>query len=78
MVRRKGFYIITFNINDNITNLFNICFVVVLIVAFDLCDINTLGAAKTWYEEAAASAINPVTFLVGMKKDMLVGTSEYT
>lgn len=46
--------------------------ITVLIVAFDLCDINTLGTAHTWYTEAITSADNAVVFLVGMKKDMLV------
>lgn len=46
--------------------------IVAVIVAFDLCDINTLATAKTWYEEAMNAADNPVVFLVGMKKDMLV------
>jgi len=43
----------------------------VIIVAFDLCDINTLATAKTWYDEAMRAADDPVVFLVGMKKDML-------
>ena len=43
-----------------------------MVVAFDLCDINTLATAKTWYQEAMSAADDPVVFLVGMKKDMLV------
>ena len=45
---------------------------VAIIVGFDLCDVNTLATARTWYEEAVKAAEHPVVFLVGMKKDKLV------
>ncbi|XP_067933748.1 ras-related protein Rab-34-like [Watersipora subatra] len=42
-----------------------------IIVGFDLCDVNTLQTARTWYEDAAKAADQPIVFLVGMKKDKL-------
>ena len=43
-----------------------------MIVAFDLSDVETLGHARKWKEDACESAIDPFVFLVGTKKDIVV------
>ena len=44
----------------------------VVIVTFDLSDIETLRHARKWKEDACESAIDPFVFLVGTKKDIVV------
>ena len=49
-----------------------VCFVVV-IVAFDLSDLESLSNSRQWCEDACQHAEDPLVFLVGTKKDLLVG-----
>ena len=44
----------------------------VVIVTFDLSDIETLRHARKWKDDACESAIDPFVFLVGTKKDIVV------
>ncbi len=46
------------------------CFAVV-VVAFDLSDVDTLAHARRWKEDACASASEPTVFLIGTKKDIM-------
>lgn len=43
----------------------------VIIVAFDMSDINSLGNAAKWRNEAGAHAPDALVFLVGTKKDLI-------
>ena len=43
-----------------------------MIVSFDLSDISSLRNAQRWKDEACKSADNPLVFLVGLKKDLVV------
>ena len=43
-----------------------------VIVAFDLTDEPSLHHAPKWMEDACANADEPIKFLVGTKKDLLV------
>lgn len=44
-------------------------------MAFDLTDEQTLHHTEKWMSEACATADDPVKFLVGTKKDLLVSCS---
>lgn len=44
----------------------------VVLVAFDLTDIDSLGHCLQWQIDACKSARDPLVFLVGTKKDLMV------
>lgn len=44
-----------------------------MIVVFDLSDERSLYSISRWMEDAAKSASEPVKFVVGTKKDLVVG-----
>ena len=44
----------------------------VVIVVFDLSDESSITSISRWMEDATASANNPLKFVVGTKKDMVV------
>lgn len=48
-------------------------FISVVIVAFDLTDEGSLLNAPKWMAEATENADQPIKFLIGMKRDLLVG-----
>ena len=48
---------------------------VVVIVAFDLSEIDSLTHVIKWKEDACRAAANPNVFLVGLKKDLMVCTT---
>ena len=48
-------------------------FSIVVIVVFDLTDEESLQHTVKWMEDACLTADDPVKFLVGTKKDLLVG-----
>ena len=49
----------------------------VVIVVFDLSDEGSLLSVSRWMEDATKSASDPVKFLVGTKKDIVVCTYLY-
>ena len=49
----------------------------VVIVVFDLSDEGSLLSISRWMEDATKSASDPVKFLVGTKKDIVVSTYLY-
>ena len=46
--------------------------VAVVIVTFDLSDVESMNHVHKWKEDACQSAYDPLVFLVGTKKDLLV------
>ena len=44
----------------------------VVIVVFDLNEVESLANARTWAEDACKNASDPLVFLVGTKKDLVV------
>lgn len=49
-----------------------LCVFSVVMVVFDLTDEVSLANASRWMESATENAVNPVRFLVGTKRDLLV------
>ena len=41
-------------------------------VVFDLSDIESLSHAQKWKEDACLAASDPLVFLIGAKKDLVV------
>lgn len=60
-------------IKINSDNVNNICFSVIIVV-FDLSNIFSLAHTKIWLKEALAANSNsePLLFMVGTKKDLVV------
>ena len=45
-----------------------------VVVVFDLSDESSLHSISRWMEDATKSAADPIKFVVGTKKDMVVCT----
>ena len=46
-------------------------------MVFDLSDEGSLHSISRWMEDASSSASDPVKFVVGTKKDLVVGGHNY-
>ena len=46
-----------------------------IIVAFDLTDIDSLGHCLQWQQDACKNARDPLVFLVGLKKDLMIAST---